>query len=137
MYHSESLTIDTTGRGTIELTQRVQSAVADSKIPQGLCNVFVHHTSASLILCENAAAEVRRDLERFFARLIPDGDPIFRHDDEGPDDMPAHIRSILTQNSISIPIQDGRCDLGVWQGIYLWEHRAAPHRRRLTISVIA
>lgn len=136
MFHSESFTIDTPGRGTIELTSRVSRAVADSNVAEGLCNVFVHHTSASLILCENAAPEVRRDLERFFARLVADGDPLFRHDDEGPDDMPAHIRSVLTQNSISIPVRNAACDLGVWQGIYLWEHRAAPHRRKVTVSVV-
>jgi secondary thiamine-phosphate synthase enzyme len=96
----------------------------------------LHHTSASLILCENADPSVRRDLERFFARLVPDGDPIFRHTTEGPDDMPAHIRSILTQNSLTLPVQGGACDLGTWQGVYLWEHRAMGHRRRLSVSVL-
>jgi secondary thiamine-phosphate synthase enzyme len=135
MYHSESLTVSTERRGTYEITRQVQEIVARSGLEQGLCTVFVHHTSASVILCENAEPEVRRDLERFFARVVPDGYPDFHHDDEGPDDMPAHVRTILTQSSISIPVAKGRCDLGTWQGIYLWEHRTAPHRRRITISV--
>jgi secondary thiamine-phosphate synthase enzyme len=136
MYHAESLTINTRGRGTYEITDQVRRVVGESGIEQGLCTVFVHHTSASVILCENAEPEVRRDLERVFARLVPDGDPELRHTDEGPDDMPAHVRSILTANSLSIPVDRGRCDLGTWQGVYLWEHRTAPHRRRVTISVL-
>jgi secondary thiamine-phosphate synthase enzyme len=136
MYHAETLVQNTRGRGTTEITAAVQRVVQESGIERGLCVVFVHHTSASLIVCENAEPEVRRDLERFFARLVPDGDPDFRHLDEGPDDMPAHIRSILTQTSLTLPIADGRCDLGTWQGIYLWEHRATPHRRRITVSVL-
>ncbi len=123
MYHAETLTVSTERRGTYEITRQVQEIVARSGIERGLCTVFVHHTSASVILCENAEPEVRRDLERFFARVVPDGHRDFRHDDEGPDDMPAHVRSILTQNSVSIPVADGRCDLGTWQGLYLWEHR--------------
>ena len=89
-----------------------------------------------LILCENADPTVRHDLERYFARLVPDGAPEFRHTDEGPDDMPAHIRAILTQNSLSLPIADGTCDLGTWQGVYVWEHRTAPHRRRITVTAL-
>jgi secondary thiamine-phosphate synthase enzyme len=136
MFHSESVTFETKGRGTYEITDRIQRVVRDSNVGRGLCTVFVHHTSASLIVCENAAPDVRRDLERFFARLVPDGDPDFRHTDEGPDDMPAHVRSILTQTSLTLPVERSRCDLGTWQGVYLWEHRTAPHRRRITISVI-
>ena len=94
------------------------------------------HTSASLIVCENADPTVRRDLEVFAARLAPDGDPDFVHDLEGPDDMPAHIRSILTLASISVPVEEGRCELGTWQGLFLWEHRTSPHRRRVTITVL-
>ncbi|MFO0908205.1 MAG: secondary thiamine-phosphate synthase enzyme YjbQ [Isosphaeraceae bacterium] len=135
-FHSESLQVPTQGRGTIELTRSIQSVVERAGIEAGICLVFVHHTSASLILCENAEPEVRRDLERFFSALVPDGDPRFRHDDEGPDDMPAHVRSILTQNSLTLPVSGGRCDLGTWQGIYLYEHRTHPHRRRVTISVM-
>jgi len=133
----ETLVVDTEGRGTIDLTRRVQQVVAASGIRDGMCHVFIHHTSASLMLCENADPQVRRDLEAFAARLVPDGDPLFEHDDEGPDDMPAHVRSVLTQPSLSIPVAGGRCDLGTWQGLYLWEHRTAPHRRRVTVSVTA
>ncbi len=136
MIHSATLTFQTRGRGTTEITRDLQQAVRDSGIMSGLCHVFIHHTSASLIVCENAEPEVRRDLERFFGRLVPDGDPDFRHTDEGPDDMPAHVRSILTQTSLSVPVAGGRCDLGTWQGVYLWEHRTHPHRRRITVTVL-
>lgn len=136
MVHSESFTVETRGRGTSEVTAAVQRIVRASGVPKGICQVFVHHTSASLILCENADSDVRRDLEMFFARLVPDGDPEFIHTMEGPDDMSAHIRSILTQSAVMVPVADGRCDLGTWQGIYLWEHRARPHRRRLTVTVM-
>ncbi|QDV38716.1 secondary thiamine-phosphate synthase enzyme YjbQ [Tautonia plasticadhaerens] len=136
MVHSETITVDTRGRGTVELTDRIGRIVADSGADRGLCSVFVHHTSASLIICENADPSVRSDLERYFARLVPDGDPIFRHTLEGPDDMPAHVRSILTQASLSIPISSGRCDLGTWQGVFLWEHRADGHRRRVTVTIL-
>src|SRR5262249_48991392 len=112
MFHSKSLTLATLGRGTIEITNEIQSVVREAAIEAGLCHVFVHHTSASLIVCENAEPEVRRDLERFFSRLVPDGDTDFRHTDEGDDDMPAHVRSILTQTSLSLPVALGRCDLG-------------------------
>ena len=136
MFHSGNFTISTKGRGTYEITDQVQRIVQGSRVAEGLCHVFLHHTSASLILCENADPSVRRDLERYFARLVPDGDPLFDHTAEGPDDMPAHIRTILTQNSLAIPISAGACDLGTWQGVYLWEHRTAPHRRRVTVSII-
>jgi secondary thiamine-phosphate synthase enzyme len=136
MVHREELTIETRGRGTYEITQQVQQVVARSSIKRGLCTVFIKHTSASLIICENADPTVMRDLEHFTARLVPDGYPGFIHDAEGADDMPAHIRSILTQTSISIPVENGTCDLGTWQGVYLWEHRVHPHRRRLTITVL-
>ena len=136
MFHQDGFTISTRGRGTIEITDRVDQVVQGSGLARGLCTVFVHHTSASLILCENADPTVRRDLERFFSRLAPDGDPSHSHDAEGPDDMPAHIRSILTAPSIAIPVSAGRLDLGTWQGVYLYEHRTAPHRRRITVSVV-
>jgi secondary thiamine-phosphate synthase enzyme len=136
MVYRDSLTVETKGRGTYEITGPVQQIVRRSKIKRGLCNVFIQHTSASLIVCENADPTVRRDLEAFASRLVPDGDPAFAHDLEGPDDMPAHIRSILTLASISLPVEDGRCELGTWQGLFLWEHRTAPHRRRLTITVL-
>lgn len=133
--YQKRITVRSEGRGSQELTHTVQRLVDDSGIRTGLCHVFVHHTSASLMLCENADPEVRRDLERFMARLVPDGDPLFRHDQEGPDDMPAHVRSILTQSSLTLPVAGGRCDLGTWQGIFLWEHRTAPYQRNLTITI--
>lgn len=136
MFFAQSFTVSTKGRGTYDVTDRIERVVRESGITRGLCTVFVHHTSASLILCENADPSVRRDLERYFARLVPDGDPVFQHTAEGPDDMPAHVRTILTQSSQSIPIARGRCDLGTWQGVYLWEHRADPHQRRFTVSVV-
>jgi secondary thiamine-phosphate synthase enzyme len=132
----EVLTVETQGRGTYEITDQIQRAVDLSAINHGLCNVFIQHTSASLIVCENADPTVRRDLELFASRLIPDGDPAFIHDLEGPDDMPAHIRSILTQASLSLPIHDGHCELGTWQGIFVWEHRTRGHRRRVVVTII-
>ena len=132
---SESVTVSTHGRGPVELTARVQAIVGESGVACGLCHVFVHHTSASLMLCENADPDVLRDLETFMRDLAPDGDPRFRHTAEGPDDMPAHVRSVLTQAGLAIPVHGGRCDLGTWQGVYLWEHRTAPHRRRITVTV--
>jgi secondary thiamine-phosphate synthase enzyme len=137
MYHAKELTVATWGRGFHDITDEVQRAVAESGAREGLCTVFLHHTSASLLLCENADPDVRKDLESFFARLVKDGDPLFRHDAEGPDDMPAHIRTVLTQNSFSVPIKGGHASLGTWQGIYVWEHRTAPHHRRVTISVVS
>jgi secondary thiamine-phosphate synthase enzyme len=135
-HHAQTAAVTTPGRGTVDITAQARAAVDASGVQSGLCNVFVHHTSASLILCENADPTVRADLERFFARLVPDGDPLFEHTDEGPDDMPAHVRSVLTQASLSIPVAGGALDLGTWQGIYLWEHRRRGHKRRITISVV-
>jgi secondary thiamine-phosphate synthase enzyme len=136
MFHSVSIRVSTRGRGTYEVTDEVQRAVRGSGIARGLCTVFVHHTSASLIINENADADVRRDLDAFMARLVPDGDALFAHTAEGPDDMPSHVRTALTQTSLGIPIAGGRCDLGTWQGIYLWEHRRAPHERRITVTLV-
>ena len=133
--HRQTLTIETRGRGTVEITRQVQQVAERSGVTRGLCHVFVHHTSASLIVCENADPTVRRDLETFAARLVPDGDPSFIHDAEGPDDMAAHIRSTLTLTSLTIPVEGRRCDLGTWQGIFLWEHRTGPHRRRITVTI--
>ncbi|NNF97329.1 MAG: YjbQ family protein [Halobacteria archaeon] len=135
MLHQESFTVQTKGRGTYETTDEVQKIVSDAGISIGLCHVFVHHTSASLMLCENADPTVRHDLETFMAKVAPDGDPMYRHTLEGPDDMPAHIRTVLTQTGLSIPVNNGRCVLGTWQGIYLWEHRTAGHQRKLTVTV--
>ena len=131
----ETLTVPTRGRGTYDVTGEVARVVAASGVAAGLCHVFCRHTSASLMLCENADPDVRRDLEAFMARLVPDGDPLFRHTLEGPDDMPAHVRTVLTASGLTVPVTDGRLALGTWQGIYLWEHRAAPHRRTLVVTV--
>jgi secondary thiamine-phosphate synthase enzyme len=136
LFHSENFNVGTRGRGSYEITDEVARSVRNSTIERGLCTVFVHHTSASLILCENADPSVRTDLERYFARLVPDGDAVFRHNAEGLDDMPAHVRTILTQNSLTIPVARGRCDLGTWQGVFLWEHRTSPHQRRVTVSLV-
>jgi secondary thiamine-phosphate synthase enzyme len=133
--HQEQFQVTTKGRGTYDITRQVEQTVAKSGIITGLCHVFIHHTSASLILCENADASVRRDLEAFMARLVPDGDPGYEHAMEGPDDMPAHIRAILTQMDLTLPVSRGECDRGVWQGIYLWEHRTHAHRRRVTVTL--
>lgn len=118
------------------MTGEVERAVAASGIRKGLCTVFLQHTSASLILCENADPTVRRDLETILARLAPDGDSAYRHDTEGPDDMAAHARTVLTSNALSIPVADGRLLLGTWQGIYLWEHRHEPHSRSIVVTVM-
>ena len=136
MTHQQTVTIPTRGRGTIEITAEVERIVAESGVRTGLCNVFIRHTSASLIVCENADPSVRQDLERFAARLAPDGDPIFRHTLEGPDDMPAHVRSILTQTALTIPVSGGSPALGTWQGVFVWEHRTHPHRRSLVVTVM-
>ncbi len=136
MHHRARFEIETEGRGTVDLTERVQAAVADSGIREGLATVFLHHTSASLMICENADPDVRADLERFLSRLVPDGDPIFAHTDEGPDDMPSHVRTLLTRTSIGLPVAEGRCDLGTWQGLYLYEHRHRGHRRRVSVTVV-
>ncbi|HEX5093610.1 MAG TPA: secondary thiamine-phosphate synthase enzyme YjbQ [Burkholderiales bacterium] len=134
--HQQTLTFRTAGRGTTDVTAEVERAVRASGVRTGLCNLFLQHTSASLILCENAAPAVRRDLETIFSRLAPDGDPGYRHDDEGPDDMAAHARTVLTSSSLQIPVTEGRLALGTWQGIYLWEHRQAPHTRSLVVTVL-
>lgn len=129
------LSINTPGRGSLDITARVQNALNGAQVADGLCHIFLQHTSASLMLCENADPDVRRDLEAFMARLVPDGDDLFVHTAEGPDDMPAHVRTVLTQSHLTLPIMGGRLGLGTWQGIYLWEHRTAPHERRIVVSV--
>ncbi len=137
MIHREVFTVETgRGRGTYDLTDRMRSVVAAAGVDEGICSVFVHHTSASLLVNENADPQVRRDLDAFFARLVPDGDALFLHTAEGPDDMSAHVRSALTLTSLNVPVAGGRLDLGTWQGVFLWEHRARPHRRRVTVSVL-
>jgi secondary thiamine-phosphate synthase enzyme len=131
-----TLNYRTRGRGTLEITADVERAVRESGVRTGLCNVFLQHTSASLILSENAAPAVRQDLETVLSRLAPDGDPAFAHDDEGPDDMAAHARTVLTASTLQIPVAEGRLALGTWQGIYLWEHRHAPHARSVVVTVL-
>lgn len=121
--------IQSHGPGLVELTHQVAAWVGHTSIRAGVLTLFVRHTSASLLVQENADPDVRGDLERFFRRLVPEGDPLFEHTAEGPDDMPSHVRSALTAVSLSIPVADGAPVLGTWQGIYLWEHRRAPHRR--------
>lgn len=130
------LVLPTRGRAFHEFTGQVAELVTASGLQNGVVTLLVRHTSASLLIQENADPEVRRDLERFFARLAPDGDPLFRHTAEGEDDMPAHARSALTAVSLSIPFTRGRLALGTWQGIYLWEHRAAPHRRVIAVHLL-
>lgn len=135
MFKQQELSVATTGRGTYDLSDRIEDAVRASGIRIGICHVFIRHTSASLVLCENADPAVRKDLETFMARQAPDGDPMFTHTAEGPDDMPSHVRSILTQSDLNLPIRDGRCALGTWQGIYLWEHRLEGHQRRVLLTL--
>lgn len=135
MIRQHEISVSTRGRGTYDLSRNVQEAVAGSGISVGICNVFIRHTSASLMLCENADPDVMTDLETFMSKQVPDGDPMFIHTAEGPDDMPAHVRSVLTQSDINIPVRDGRCALGTWQGIYLWEHRHYGHERRVFLTI--
>ena len=135
MTFQETIQQATRGRGTYDITGEVQAVVRAAGIETGLCHVFVQHTSASLIVCENADPTVRSDLERFITRLAPDGDPIYEHTLEGPDDMPAHVRSILTNMDLTVPVSQGRCALGTWQGIYLYEHRQHAQRRRVVVTV--
>ncbi|MCH9692984.1 MAG: secondary thiamine-phosphate synthase enzyme YjbQ [Gammaproteobacteria bacterium] len=135
MIAREQVTVSTSGRGTYDLGHEVRRIVAASGISTGTCHVFIRHTSASLMLCENADPDVMRDLETFMSRQVPDGDPDYLHTAEGPDDMPAHVRSVLTQSDLNLPVVDGSCALGTWQGIYLWEHRHAPHSRHIIVTV--
>jgi secondary thiamine-phosphate synthase enzyme len=135
MSYQRVVELTTRGRGTYELTDQIDAVVRESAVETGLCHVFVQHTSASLVICENADPTVRSDLERFIRRLAPDGDPIYDHTLEGPDDMPAHVRAILTKMDLTVPVAQGRCALGTWQGIYLYEHRLQPHGRRILVNV--
>jgi secondary thiamine-phosphate synthase enzyme len=135
MLIQKTFKIKTAGRGLVDITMEVNQLLSSENITQGLCNVFLHHTSASLTLGENYDPSVLVDLEAFMARLIPDGDSLFKHTAEGPDDMPSHVRSVLTQNSINIPIVDKKLALGTWQGLFLWEHRLAPHERKITVTL--
>ena len=131
-----TISISTRGRGLLEITSKVAAWVADTGIRDGLLTLFLRHTSASLLIQENADPDVQADLERFFSRLVPDGDPLFRHRAEGPDDMPAHVRAALTTVQLSVPVSGGRLALGTWQGIYLWEHRLRSHRREVVLHLL-
>ena len=131
-----SIEVRTPGRGFQNISHELQDAVGRSGVRDGLCNVFLRHTSASLLITENADPDVRLDLENWISKHVPDGDPAYVHSMEGPDDMPAHIRSVLTASELTIPVRNGRLALGTWQGAYLWEHRHRPHHRRLDITVI-
>ena len=131
----KKLSVATSGQGLHEITAEVQAAVKAAGVAEGLCTLFVQHTSASLVIQENADPSAKTDLERWLNRLVPDGDPFFHHDTEGPDDMPAHVKAALTATSLSIPIERGRLALGTWQGIFLWEHRRRGSRREVLVHV--
>lgn len=130
------LTIETRGRTFEMITSQVANVVSRSGVKNGLCNVFLRHTSASVLITENADSSVRRDLERFMQRVAPDGSPEYEHDTEGADDMPAHIRTVLAGSTLTVPIVEGRLALGTWQGIYLWEHRTSRHSREVIVTVL-
>ncbi len=130
------LVVPTRGRGFTDITAQVDNLIAASGVQIGIANIFTAHTSCSLLISENADPAVRRDLERWFARAVPDGDPLFEHDAEGPDDMPAHVRSALTGVTLTVPVSDGHLQLGTWQGIYLWEHRTRAHQRKVVVTVL-
>jgi len=134
--HHDQLEVRTRGKGLYEITDQIESKIAKCGIQNGTVTVFVQHTSCSIVIMENADPTARRDLEEFFDRLVPEGADYFTHDAEGSDDMPSHIRMVLTRTSETVPIADGKMQLGTWQGIFLFEHRQAPHRRKLFVSLI-
>lgn len=133
---NSTIYIETSGQGLLEITSKIRSFVNNTGVDEGLCTVFICHTSASLTIQENADPSARRDLEEWISRFVPERQSFFTHTAEGPDDMPSHIKAALTATSLSIPICEGEMVLGTWQGIYLWEHRSAPHRRKLVVSVV-
>src|SRR5712671_6150345 len=133
---TEQFTVRTTGKGTYEITDKIEALLCESKIKNGVVTVFAQHTSCSLIVMENADPTARRDLEEFFNRLVPENADYFEHDTEGADDMPSHIRMVLTRTSETIPITNGKMQLGTWQGIFLFEHRHAAHRRKITVTIL-
>ncbi|MGK7296129.1 MAG: secondary thiamine-phosphate synthase enzyme YjbQ [Candidatus Wenzhouxiangella sp. M2_3B_020] len=135
--HTETLRISTGGRGFREVTDEVNHVVGKAGARQGLCHLFIRHTSASLVVTENADPDVLVDLETVISGLAPDGDPRYRHTAEGPDDMSAHVRSLLTQTSLTVPVDESRLALGTWQGVFVWEHRARPHERSVVVSVVS
>lgn len=133
---STELQIKSQGKGLYEVTTEVQAQVRASGVQEGLCTIFIRHTSASLTIQENADPSARHDLERWLDRLVPEHDPLFTHTAEGPDDMPSHIRAALTATSLGIPIHENQLTLGTWQGIYVWEHRSRPHTRRIVVQIL-
>lgn len=135
MILQQQLQFELKGRSTLNITDEVAKIVAASGVTTGTCHVFVQHTSASLMICENADPDVRRDLETFMQHIVPDGDAMFLHQDEGPDDMSAHIRTVLTNPDLVVPVSNAKCALGIWQGIYLWEHRTHRQQRRVIVTV--
>lgn len=135
MVLQQQLQFEMKGRSTLNITDEVSKIVSASGVTTGTCHVFVQHTSASLMICENADPDVRRDLETYMQHIVPDGDPMFLHQDEGPDDMSAHIRTVLTNPDLVVPVSNGKCALGIWQGIYLWEHRMHRQQRRVIVTV--
>lgn len=135
MIKQQQISITTDGRSTTNITREINHAISESGVHNGLCHVFIQHTSASLIITENADPAVRKDLEYFLSKLVIDGDPNYIHDQEGPDDMSAHIRSVLTQTEVTIPIRNGYSGLGTWQGVFVWEHRSSSQQRRLLITI--
>jgi secondary thiamine-phosphate synthase enzyme len=136
MLSQYAIKIGTKGRSLINITARLSALVKEAHVQLGLCQVFLQHTSASIILCENADPDVRYDLETFMQRLVPDDKSLYQHIAEGIDDMPAHIRTVLTQNSLTIPVTNGALNLGAWQGVFLWEHRFAAHERNLVVTIL-
>lgn len=133
--HQYTLKVTTPGRGLVNITDQIADVVLQAGVITGTCHIFLHHTSASLIICENADPDVQRDLEMFMNRLVPDGDPAYKHISEGPDDMSAHIRTILTSSSLMIPVTKMHLNLGTWQGIFIWEHRQQAHERKVTVTI--
>ena len=136
MAYQKTVTYKTSGRGTYDITHDINQIIAQSEIETGLCNLFIQHTSASLMITENADRDVRYDIETVLQRLAPDGDPEYRHDYEGDDDMSAHIRCLLTNDSLMVPVSNGRAALGTWQGIYLYEHRTSRFNRSIVVTVM-
>lgn len=135
MTHQATLDLQTPGRSTTDITAELESVVQLAGVHTGSCHLFLQHTSASLLVTENADPRVRRDLEAFLARMVPDGDSLYTHASEGPDDMPAHVRAALLTTSLTLPIREGRLALGTWQGVFLYEHRHRPHGRRIIVTI--
>lgn len=135
MAHQHIFKVKTSGRGMVNITPQILEFLSQTKITTGICHLFLHHTSASIIICENADPTVQSDMEAFMQKIAPDGDSLFQHTQEGPDDMPSHVRTILTQSSLSVPITNNQLALGTWQSVYLWEHRLEGNERKVTVTI--